>query len=187
MRFTCGVAATLVAIVLAAALPGRARAEGPLGPLADDPTLIALAVSLACADAPESEAVAPPAASPPADTGPELELVAVVRAKSLRFEQVPRVDVKFRGPTHRTVWKTERVNLPIHPEPGVVYHDVAVRLTISSSIDELGELISQAKRASRGITLEPDDASPPAAKAVPAPAAAASPAVTPAASSAAPR
>lgn len=132
-----------------------ARAEAGASPLADDPTLIALAVALSCSDAPEVVEAAPQGPSAPAATGPEIELVATVRAKTLRFEEVPKVDVVFRGSGKRkTVWKTERVNLPMHPQPGVVYHDVQVRLTISSDLEELTSMLREAKRASRGIRIE---------------------------------
>src|SRR5689334_19113473 len=138
-------------LALAGAFPALALAQGTPTPLADDPTLIALAVSLSCANAPDVEMAPPPASAPPAKVGPELELVATVRAKSLKFDEVPKVDVAFKGSgPRRTVWKTERVNLPVHPEAGVTYHDVAVRLTITSTIEELAQLLSKAKRASRG-------------------------------------
>lgn len=166
------------AALLVGAVPALARAQAQAAPtpLADDPTLIALAVSLSCANAPEAvvPAKAPAVPAAPAKAGPELELVATVRAKALRFDEVPKVDVVFRGngPRH-TTWKTERVNLPVHPEPGVTYRDVAVRLTITSTIDELSDLLAQAKRMSRGIRVEPEEAPAPAAKA---PGAAAAPA-----------
>lgn len=158
-----------------AAAPGRSAADAPggAGQLADDPTLIALAVSLACAEAPDAAESPPSGPETIAPAGPELELVATVRAKALRFDEVPKISIKFLGKTpRRTVWKTERVNLPVHPEPGVTYRDVAVRLTVTSSLEELSSLLAQAKRASRGITLETDEASaaprPPAPPAPPA-------------------
>jgi hypothetical protein len=156
-------------------------------PLADDRTLVALAVALACADAPQAE---PPPGGPelsgPANDGPELELVATVRAKALKFDVVPRTQVVFQGSGRRkTTWKTERVNLPMHPEPGVTYRDVAVRLTVTSDIEELAALLKEAKRASAGIVMEKDapaaDAS--SAKGRVAPAQTPTPAPTSAASS----
>ena len=184
------------------ALRGVALADDAAGanPLADDPTLIALAVALACAPAPDG-VEAPPAAPPAVEPeGPELELVATVRAKSLRFDQVPTADVLFRGTGRRkTVWKTERVNLPVNPEPNVTYHDVQVRLTVTSDIEELTSMLREAKRASRGVRIDADPpavapaaakaappaAAPPAPKAAtgsaPAPAPAAEKAATPAA------
>lgn len=146
------------ALLLATALP-HTYADAS-SPLADDPTLIALAVSLSCADAPEQEKSVAPVPAAPA-VSPELELVATVRAKELRFDAVPNVKVAFKGngPRH-TTWKTERVNLPMRPEPGVAYHDVALRLTISSTLDELPQLLAQAKRASGGIRIQPEASAP---------------------------
>jgi hypothetical protein len=152
------------------ASPARAETPGGGGPLADDATLIALAVSLACADAPDGTATPPRDASPSPDH-PELELIATVRAKALKFDQVPHVNVAFSGSgPRRTMWKTERVNLPMHPEAGVVYRDVQVRLTVTSTVEDLGALLAQAKRAARGIHIE---AAAPAAQ--PAPVAPAAP------------
>jgi len=153
--------AAMAVAVLAGAFPRPARAadsgQGST-PLADDRTFVALAVALACAEAPEADAGAPaPSAAAPAEQGPELELVATVHAKALKFEVVPKTQVAFQGGGKRkTVWKTERVNLPMHPQPGVVYRDVAVRLTITSDVDELAALLREAKRASAGIVLEED-------------------------------
>jgi hypothetical protein len=149
-----------IVVLLVAGLPPAVRAETSASPLADDPTLIALAVALSCADAPEAIEAAPQGPGGPAAGGPEIELVATVRAKTLKFDEVPKVDVVFRGTSkRRTVWKTERVNLPVHPQPGVVYRDVQVRLTISSDLDELTAMLRDAKRASRGIRIE-DPAAP---------------------------
>lgn len=156
----------VAAILLgAAASPWAARAEGGGAmPLADDPTLIALAVALSCADAPEGVEAALQGPSGPAAAGPEIELVATVRAKALRFDEVPKVDVVFRGTgKRRTVWKTERVNLPMRPQPGVTYRDVQVRLTISSDVEELTSMLRQARLAARGIRVEEDAGPAPAA------------------------
>jgi hypothetical protein len=156
-----------LAVVIGLGLVPRAVRAADSGqgstPLADDRTLVALAVALACADAPQAEPPAPggPDLSAPANDGPELELVATVRAKALKFDIVPKTQVVFQGTGRRkTTWKTERVNLPMHPEPGVTYRDVAVRLTVTSDIQELAALLREAKNASAGIQMEAD---PPAA------------------------
>jgi hypothetical protein len=143
--------------LLLGGVPAKAsavEAQGDAAPLADDATLIALAVALSCADAPD--AVTAPPAEPATVTpaGPELELVASVKAKAIKFDEVPKVNVVFRGGGRRTVWKTERVNLPVRPQAGVTYKDVEVRLTITSDIDELSSLLRDAKRASRGVRIE---------------------------------
>ena len=79
--------AAMSVAVLAGAYPRLARAadsgQGST-PLADDRTLVALAVALACAEAPEAGAGAPElSAAAPAGQGPELELVATVHARAL--------------------------------------------------------------------------------------------------------
>ncbi len=159
--------AVVVLAALGEALPSRAGAEGAesgSAPLADDPTLVALAVALSCAEAPDVIEAPPAEPSGPAAEGPELALVATVRAKALRFDEVPKVDVAFKGNgKRRTVWKTERVNLPTRPEPGVTYRDVQLRLTITTSFEELESMLRDAKRASRGIRIEQEN--PPAAPA----------------------
>jgi hypothetical protein len=163
-----------LAALLGGVGPVRARAaeaQGDAAPLADDATFIALAVALSCADAPEAvHATPPPEPSQVPAGGPELELQATVRAKALRFDQVPKVNVVFKGDgPRRTVWKTERVNLPAHPEPGVTYKDVQVRLTITSDLAELSSLLREAKRASRGVRIEQADAAAAPAATAPAP------------------
>lgn len=123
-------------------------------PLADDATVVALAVALPSVGEPEA---APPdsAAGRPA----EVELVATVRAKALRFDEVPTADVLLpQGGARRWCWRTERVNLPAQPEPGVVYRDVEVRLTVSGDRDEVTSVLARAKRTARGIRFEPDAA-----------------------------
>jgi hypothetical protein len=150
------------AVALLALAPALVRAEshGGSAPL-DDPTLIALAVALAVSPAPQVEEGVP-AEPPPAREEPQLELVATVRAKSLVFEHVPTVDVTFTGNgKRRTVWRTERTNLPARVEPGVVYRDVAVRLTLTSTMEDMAVLLRDAKSAARGLTVEPDDAPAP--------------------------
>jgi hypothetical protein len=168
-------------VLFGGAIPAKARAveaQGDASPLADDATMIALAVALSCADAPDNKAGPPAEPSTPKPTGPELELVADVSAKSLRFDEVPKVNVVFKGNgSQRTVWKSERVNLPARPEKGVTYKDVRVKLTITSDIEELASLLREAKRASRGVRIEPVAAAGPATPAAPtAPAAHAAPA-----------
>jgi hypothetical protein len=90
-----------------------------------------------------------------------------VRARSLRFDEVPTASVLFRdGAPRRTSWKAERVNLPARPVAGVTYEDVQVRLTIASDVEELSSLLREAKLASRGVRIERGDgaAQPAAAK-----------------------
>jgi hypothetical protein len=67
---------------------------------------------------------------------PDVELGAVVKAKRLRFEQVPDVEVRFTGDTPREqVSDSERENLPDEVQRGVTYHDVRVRWRAAARID----------------------------------------------------
>jgi hypothetical protein len=67
---------------------------------------------------------------------PDVELGAVVKAKRLRFERVPDVDVGFTGEAPREqVSGSERENLPDEVEPGVTYKDVRVRWRAAAKID----------------------------------------------------
>jgi hypothetical protein len=74
---------------------------------------------------------------------PDVEIEAVVKAKSLRFEHVPETEVSFHGgPEREEVSGSERENLPDEVEPGVTYRDVRVRwraaARIGSSPDDRG-------------------------------------------------
>jgi hypothetical protein len=67
---------------------------------------------------------------------PDVEIGAVVRAKRLRFERVPDVEVGFTGDQPREqVSGSERENLPDEVEPGVTYRDVRVRWRAAARID----------------------------------------------------
>jgi hypothetical protein len=55
---------------------------------------------------------------------PDIELGASVKAKKLRFEQVPETDDRYVGESSSV---TERTNLPEEVEPGVTYENVEVR------------------------------------------------------------
>jgi hypothetical protein len=52
------------------------------------------------------------------------------------------------------------VNLPARPEPGVVYRDVEVRLTLATDVDGLAAMLREAKQAARGLRLEEGEAPP---------------------------
>jgi hypothetical protein len=137
-------------------LPARANDAGASAPI-DDPTLIALAIALAVSPVPEGASLPPTAAPDAAGAEPQLELVATIRAKSVVFSDVPKVNVAFAGAPRRTFWKTERVNLPARVEPGVTYRDVVVRLTLSSTAEDMAVLLRDAKRASAGLRIAPGD------------------------------
>ena len=142
-------------LLLAAACPLAALAQlDAAAPLADDPTVIALAVALACSDPPEGAAAAPGPPSGPAAVAP-VELVATVRARTLAFDEVPRAGAVLpAGAGAEVTWRAERLNLPLRPRAGVVYRDVEVRLTISGTQDALAAMLGQARLVASGIRIE---------------------------------
>jgi hypothetical protein len=88
-----------------------------------------------------------PAAGAPAAgaTSPDIEIIANVRWKELRFEQVGTPTVVFSGnPTNETVWEAERDNLPKPVQPGVTYRDGGIRLVISTRFQELARALEEA-------------------------------------------
>jgi hypothetical protein len=60
---------------------------------------------------------------------PDIELTADVKARELRFEEVPETEV--RPPA-----QTERENLPEEVEPGVTYRNPRIRLRIASALTD---------------------------------------------------
>jgi hypothetical protein len=78
----------------------------------------------------------------PAPT-PDVAILANVRARELRFETVPNVNVTFRG-TGPTVWKSDRTNLPDPVQPHVTYRDIGIRLTITSTLPNIEEILDDA-------------------------------------------
>jgi hypothetical protein len=85
----------------------------------------------------------------------DLEIDADVSWKELRFETVGTPRVEFSGtPRRQTVWKAERRNLPRPVQPGVVYRDGGIHLTISSRFEDLARLFTE------GPTPVPAGASP---------------------------
>ena len=66
---------------------------------------------------------------------PDIELTADVKAKELRFEEVPETEVRFPGyPERESASGTDRENLPDEVEPGVTYRDPRVRLRIATAL-----------------------------------------------------
>jgi hypothetical protein len=58
----------------------------------------------------------------------DIEVGAVAKMKSIRFERVPETEVRFPGSDEeRSGSHTERENLPDEVEPGVTYQDAKVR------------------------------------------------------------
>lgn len=155
--------------------PSAARADTALASL-DDSTLVALAVALGAAPAPDLGDAGGAGVSAPS----VVQLTARVHASALVFSAVPRVRVAFGG-AQRTMWSSERVNLPTRITPGVVYRDVEVRLTVSGAPEDLMTLLADARSAARDLRLEQAQAAVATAPAIAAPAS-----VAPAAPSGAP-
>jgi len=66
---------------------------------------------------------------------PDIEFTADVKAKELRFEEVPETEVRFTGhPERESASGTDRENLPDEVEPDVTYRDPKVRLRIASAL-----------------------------------------------------
>jgi pyruvate/2-oxoglutarate dehydrogenase complex dihydrolipoamide acyltransferase (E2) component len=71
---------------------------------------------------------------------PDIEFSANVKARELRFEEVPETEVRFWGhPERRSMSVNERKNLPEEVQQGVTYRDVSVRLHIASELAEIEE------------------------------------------------
>jgi hypothetical protein len=78
---------------------------------------------------------------------PDIEFTANVKARELRFEEVPENEVRFSGsPGRESVSGTERENLPEEVEEGVTYRDARVRLRIASKISD--EALEDAEKRS---------------------------------------
>jgi hypothetical protein len=68
---------------------------------------------------------------------PDVEMSAVVRAKELRFECKPEVDVRAYADSPASAESvSERENLPEELEPGVTYRDIAVRWRLSARLED---------------------------------------------------
>lgn len=140
-----------LAITVVCVTPRAGEAQEAAAPDPDEPALEALALALAVAPV-------PPQAEPgrgDAVKEPRVDLVVTFAARSLVFEEVPRIRMAFGGPgPRRAVWKVERTNLPARVERGVEYRDVKVKLTLSSTVDEFEALIEDARRVASGIRSE---------------------------------
>ena len=68
---------------------------------------------------------------------PDVEMSAVIRAKELRFECKPEVEVGAYSDSPASAESvSERENLPEELEEGVTYRDVAVRWRLSARLDD---------------------------------------------------
>jgi hypothetical protein len=81
----------------------------------------------------------------PAETQPDIAILATVRAKELRFSAVPNVTVTFADQARNaTVWTTDRENLPDRVQPNVTYRDIGIRLTITSTLPNIEQILDEA-------------------------------------------
>jgi hypothetical protein len=78
---------------------------------------------------------------------PDINFTANVKARVLRFDEVPETEVRFRSNTELdSVSGTERKNLPEEVQQDVTYRDIGVRLRIAGELIDIGlELGERAK------------------------------------------
>jgi hypothetical protein len=68
---------------------------------------------------------------------PDVEISASVRAKELRFERKPEVEIEIFGePAVSGGSVSERENLPEELEPGKTYRDFAVHWRLAALLEE---------------------------------------------------
>ena len=71
------------------------------------------------------------------DREPDVEISARVRAKEVRFESKPEVEVgAYANAPASAELISERENLPDEVEPGVTYRDVAVRWRLAARLED---------------------------------------------------
>jgi hypothetical protein len=104
---------------------------------------------------PPAAPAAPPAEAPPRSAG-QGEVVLVVRARALGLVELPEPEaVVPPAVARRIAWNAERVNFPARPEPGVVYENVEIRLTIRAAPEDLAALLTAARGAASRVVLLP--------------------------------
>ena len=81
----------------------------------------------------------------------EIEVGAVAKAKSIRFDKVPETKITFPGSDQdRSGSHTERENLPDELEAGVTYQDVTVRWRAGAAVRaEVAEEVADELRKER--------------------------------------
>ena len=76
---------------------------------------------------------------------PDISIRARFTARQIVFYEVPNVSVTFLVPDlNATVWDTQRENLPEKVQPNVIYRNVGVTLTITSTLENIDEIINDA-------------------------------------------
>jgi hypothetical protein len=91
------------------------------------------------------------AAAVRAQTQPDIAILANVRARELRFEEVGKVSITVFGSVNgqpaATVSKSDRQNLPEQVQPYVTYRDIGIRLTITSTLPDIEQILDEALAA----------------------------------------
>jgi hypothetical protein len=75
----------------------------------------------------------------------DVAITAQVKARSLKFDEVPNPTVEFPGqPQRDTVWEAQRENLPTPVQPGVTYRNIGIRLKITSVFSDIDRIVAEA-------------------------------------------
>lgn len=86
-------------------------------------------------------------AAPPTSE-PDVAIFASVTARELRFDAAPSVRVEVTGSVNGrpadVVSRTDRQNLPEAVQPYVTYRDIGIRLTITSTLPNIEEILDEA-------------------------------------------
>jgi hypothetical protein len=95
---------------------------------------------------------------------PDVAIFANVRARELRFDEKPDVRVTVHGDVNgrpaATVSKTDRVNLPEEVQPRVLYRDIGILLTITSTLPDIETIVDEALAESPQTQPAPPKKSP---------------------------
>jgi hypothetical protein len=85
---------------------------------------------------------------PPPAAQPDIAILTNVHARELQFEQVGQVAVKVWGEVNGkpalTVDRSDRENLPEQVQPRVLYRDIGIRLTITSTLPDIETILDEA-------------------------------------------
>ena len=129
-----------IVVVLASTLIGSGLAAQTPRPPAPSPS-------------PSPSAAAPEEANDPDPDSADLSITATVSYEELKFDQVGTPKVEFSGQVVapelgpdaklHTVWHADRGGLPRPVQPGVVYRDGTVRLTITTRFEDLARLFAE--------------------------------------------
>jgi hypothetical protein len=77
---------------------------------------------------------------PSEERPPDVEIGAVARARSIRFEKKPEVSVRFTGESVEEAESvSRRRNLPDEVEPGKTYRDVTVGWRAAAWVENAAE------------------------------------------------